>query len=169
MSVINFGRNIQVRNMMARAVNTKDLANLTNEEICEKYGVSMSTVGRYRAQTRVPSPVPPKRATSHGQKVDSQIVQLRLENYSYLKICQELHLPKTYVRKVLAQHGLAAKLKKNLPINITPNNCSPACYDDLPEPDFEFQEPGVRERYEQLRRWKEEKYHSLLASKRKRI
>lgn len=130
-----------------------DLAVLTNEEVAGKYGISMTTVARYRVRFHIPSPVPRK-----GQKVEpeteKEIVRLRQENYTYDQITERTGVNKNRVLNILAEHGLAPRQKKLVipAISITKKNAIPAFYDNTSDT-LELEDED-RKRYERLRSWK---------------
>ena len=156
------GRNRQIRTLLEN--NTADFALLTNSELVEKYHVSLKTISRFRSKIRVPSPVLPRNRQIRVLDLAPQIIALRDKNVSYADIAETLGISKSSIRKALIVNGRIKKHSTIYDEPITPENCIPALYEGLPEPQFDFEKitsetnPNYgrecRARYYQLRQWK---------------
>lgn len=138
----------------------EDMPRLTNEELAGKYAISDSTVARYRVKYHIPSPVA-RKGQIINESQEAEIVRLKQEGVTYVNISERTGVNMNRVRTVLAKHGLAKPLekKKNLPIDVTPDNCIPAivdCRNNVLELNGED-----LQRYLELRRWKAEKARRL--------
>jgi transposase len=134
-----------------------DLPVLDNRELEAKYGRSTHTIQHYRQRYGIPSPNK-HCITRISAEAEKRILELRQEQMSVKLIAERLGLTLHWVRKVLAQHGLVKSYNYARKI-ITPENSIPAFYPKTPDT-FDFL-PEERERYEELKRWKQAKAESV--------
>ncbi len=157
-----------------------DLPHHRNAELALKYGLSPSIVAWHRRKTGLFCPV-----RGISRDVKSRVIRLRTANISISRIIAETGLKEHTVRRILYESGGFDINDPGPRPEITPENCEPACYDEMPEPSFEWESvvndfnPNTpdynpdygrecRERYEELRRWKSAKAKQLAGKGRNR-
>lgn len=133
----------------------EDLKSMPDIEIAQKWVVSLSAIRYWRNKTGIYR----KKKDGCNQRQAKRILELRREKTCLHEISKKVGVTKYVASKVLYENGLSENLPKTGSNYITPENAPPKHYESA-EDSYQL-EPEHRERYEELKRWKENNYQKL--------
>ena len=138
----------------------EDLKVMSNEEFAEKYGIKRKNVSKLRSRYGI---FQDKKQGPSKQEAE-KVVQLRNDGENIDTIIKKTGITYWYVKKILYDNGLSEFNPREKYKPLKPEDVEPMFYNG--RGDTYDLDPPERKRYEELKRWKEDKYRKLFKKNR---
>ena len=135
----------------------EDLKAMSNLEVAQKWQLSLSAIRYWRNKTGIYR----RKKGGCSKTQEEKIIELRRKKVCIFEIAKKVGVTNYMTSKILYQSGLSSNKPKTGLNYITPENAPPMHYDESQKDSYQL-EPSERERFEELKRWKENNYQKLL-------